>query len=314
MGFRIPVPASVNGLEPQVIFVYPAELWGRYGGGPVVLVSDNTVRDAATGELRADLAARGEPPISVGGGYTSLDYARAADGSPLPAVWDGNADPGVDPETGLPPGEVPAESVFVAGKMAPEPVYDDPANGGWGTPIRENGPPSSISRRDDRWFNADGTITDAQRVVVGHWSGDRSRAVTEYFNTGASQLIVWDGAQVIAPPVGSVTTGTNVPPEQSEPLPVNDSGFQVAPATSPVAAAPGGGGGGGGSVGGSRPSVLSSPAPSPSVTAPGGQPVAAAGGAAGFLTSKTFGVPLWVWLVAAGVLIYTAKKGGGRVR
>lgn len=99
------------------------------------------------------------------------------------------------------PGEQPnLDPIFVAGIQEPEPVYDNPAHGGWGTPVvtlNGAGYPSSWSRRDDRWVTYDGKVIDAQGTVLGVTS-DQHQAVRELHARGETPSIMWTGKQVIA--------------------------------------------------------------------------------------------------------------------
>lgn len=321
MGYIIPtnVPGarSPNGRgnqPPTIVGLLPKETWPT--GEPAGMVSDNTIRRNYDGKVLRDLYAEGAKPLAIGGGLTSDDVLRQSNGAPLVAQWDGNLDPGVD-DQGRPPGEVPAEAIFVAGKMPPEPVYDNPADGGWGAPIATTGgfgPPSSISRRDDRWFHLDGRITDAQSVIVGHWVGDRTKAIQDYYATGDSPLITWDGAQVIySAPIGNDQTPTAAvvaPPPTYYGKPLNESGFEVDPKVygdpAPVLTDPGGAGGGGSGVATPPPSV--SPTVSPSVVPPAaGGDAAPATMPAAILQGTTFGIPNWGWLGALALIVLTSR-------
>jgi len=295
-------PAGVPGVAPVLVGLLPSSVWNNFGGVPVAMYSDYTVRNEAGSVLR-DFKAEGKT-LSIGGGLTSNDVARMPDGSPIPASYADIRD--VNTSGGIAPGESPAESIYVAGKLPREAVYDDASNGGWGTPIRLDGPPSSQSRRDDRWFWIDGRITDAQGTVVGHWTGDRTKAIQEFVQFGSSALIVWDGSQVIAPPV----TGSG---GSSTVKATTESGFEVSPVTTdltpnesqPIAtggASPvvltsssgsggggnsGGDGGGGGGGGGNG----------------GGDGGAAPADALGFLQQTTLGLPNWAWLGAVVLVV-----------
>lgn len=197
---RIITPNTPGGDPVLVGLMPPGTKWGV-----AAVYSDNTVRNEAGDVL-------GDAGLSAG----AAEYnpaARQANGQPWPVKESDPRD--VSSSGGEAAGEKPnTDPLFIAGVLPREQVYDNAADGGWGTPIAAGGtggPPSSWSRRDDRWVWPDGRITDAQQTVLGH-TNNVSAAARELQDRGATPSIAWTGQQVIysaAPPSpGQIVTTT----------------------------------------------------------------------------------------------------------
>lgn len=199
---RIITPTTPGG-DPVLVALYPQVVWHKFGGQPVAVYSDGTVRNEAGEIQRSGVLNTGAAEYNP--------KAFQPNGQPWPVKA---SDPRASGTTGgIAPGEQPnPDPLFIAGVMPREPVYDNAAHGGWGAPVTTSGGmgyPSSWSRRDDRWVWPDGRITDAQQTVLGI-TNDQHQAARELYARQGTPSIQWTGEQVIfAPPAtspGQITT------------------------------------------------------------------------------------------------------------
>lgn len=275
-------------------------------GEPAAIYSDNTVRNEAGAVL--------QDPAGLRAGSAEWQAGRQPNGQPWPAKA---TDPRDAASTGgVAVGELPrTDPVFIAGVLPRENVYDDPRNGGWGTPVREDGPASSQSRRDDRWVWPDGRITDAQGTVVARWTGDWNGAVYQLVGRGpqAGVTITQVGsslvAQAVAPPKEQETeTGFDKPGVDDNPswydgLDPDRETPSYIPDEHPIQTlgAPGTA---------SNPTIDAAPTGAgASVTSAPGGTGGTSGGIGAFLQATTLGVPNWAW---AGAAVVTILRRRGR--
>jgi hypothetical protein len=95
--------------------------------------------------------------------------------------------------------------LYVPGTLPAVPVYDDPSKGDFQTGVTTSGgmgSPSSISRPDDRWYYPDGTIRNAQGVIVGTYDVEGGNvAVAQMLtdqpaNLAGTGLYLWSDGSV----------------------------------------------------------------------------------------------------------------------